>query len=269
MMWGVRKRKPHMNYDKLSRAIRYYYDKKIMHKVHGKRYVYKFNFDTISKYTTSGSPPVGPVGPFANSEPSHSVSSSTGFLEGAGVGKVEAGAKELASSYDGSKDLAAMVMSGITVQDVLDSLKKEGQPPLSLPPSSSSSSSPHVAPSSSPPPTLSHTSLSSIPLIPPYSSALPSFVPSIPLLPYHTSSSGVATAVDKTLVTGTSQAPQQMAVGLVDAPISFLPSSFSLVSQHQGVVAGVGLGSTPSASHLSSLTNGLMFSTAQTHSNGH
>ena len=45
-----------MNYDKLSRAIRYYYDKKIMHKVHGKRYVYKFNFDTISKYLSSGSP---------------------------------------------------------------------------------------------------------------------------------------------------------------------------------------------------------------------
>lgn len=43
-----------MNYDKLSRAIRYYYDKKIMHKVHGKRYVYKFNFDTISKYLSSG-----------------------------------------------------------------------------------------------------------------------------------------------------------------------------------------------------------------------
>ena len=44
-----------MNYDKLSRAIRYYYDKKIMHKVHGKRYVYKFNFETISKYLSSGS----------------------------------------------------------------------------------------------------------------------------------------------------------------------------------------------------------------------
>lgn len=52
----MRKRKPSMNYDKLSRAIRYYYDKKIMHKVHGKRYVYKFNFDTISKYLSSGSP---------------------------------------------------------------------------------------------------------------------------------------------------------------------------------------------------------------------
>lgn len=55
-LWGGRKRKPSMNYDKLSRAIRYYYDKKIMHKIHGKRYVYKFNFDTISKYLSSGSP---------------------------------------------------------------------------------------------------------------------------------------------------------------------------------------------------------------------
>lgn len=54
-LWGMRKRKPSMNYDKLSRAIRYYYDKKIMHKVHGKRYVYKFNFETIAKYLSSGS----------------------------------------------------------------------------------------------------------------------------------------------------------------------------------------------------------------------
>ena len=51
-----------MNYDKLSRAIRYYYDKQIMHKVHGKRYVYKFNFDTISKYLlNSGVPPTNPL----------------------------------------------------------------------------------------------------------------------------------------------------------------------------------------------------------------
>ena len=59
MLWGIRKRKPSMNYDKLSRAIRYYYDKKIMNKVHGKRYVYKFNLDTISRYMSSGTyPPV-------------------------------------------------------------------------------------------------------------------------------------------------------------------------------------------------------------------
>ncbi|XP_044852855.1 Friend leukemia integration 1 transcription factor isoform X7 [Mauremys mutica] len=35
--WGERKSKPNMNYDKLSRALRYYYDKNIMTKVHGKR----------------------------------------------------------------------------------------------------------------------------------------------------------------------------------------------------------------------------------------
>ncbi|CAI9744359.1 transcriptional regulator ERG homolog [Octopus vulgaris] len=32
--WGERKSKPNMNYDKLSRALRYYYDKNIMTKVH-------------------------------------------------------------------------------------------------------------------------------------------------------------------------------------------------------------------------------------------
>ena len=31
--WGERKSKPNMNYDKLSRALRYYYDKNIMTKV--------------------------------------------------------------------------------------------------------------------------------------------------------------------------------------------------------------------------------------------
>ncbi|CAG10105.1 unnamed protein product, partial [Tetraodon nigroviridis] len=35
--WGERKSKPNMNYDKLSRGVRYYYDKNIMTKVHGKR----------------------------------------------------------------------------------------------------------------------------------------------------------------------------------------------------------------------------------------
>ncbi|KPJ13337.1 DNA-binding protein D-ETS-6 [Papilio machaon] len=40
--WGRRKQKPNMNYDKLSRALRYYYDKNIMTKVHGKRYAYRF-----------------------------------------------------------------------------------------------------------------------------------------------------------------------------------------------------------------------------------
>ncbi|KRX77953.1 Transcriptional regulator Erg [Trichinella sp. T6] len=47
--WGERKSKPNMNYDKLSRALRYYYDKNIMTKVHGKRYAYKFEFHGLAQ----------------------------------------------------------------------------------------------------------------------------------------------------------------------------------------------------------------------------
>ncbi|KAL5968360.1 Protein C-ets-2 [Taenia solium] len=41
--WGLRKNKPKMNYEKLSRGLRYYYDKKIIEKSAGKRYVYRFS----------------------------------------------------------------------------------------------------------------------------------------------------------------------------------------------------------------------------------
>ncbi|XP_064207314.1 protein C-ets-2 [Anguilla rostrata] len=43
--WGCRKNKPKMNYEKLSRGLRYYYDKNIIHKTSGKRYVYRFVCD--------------------------------------------------------------------------------------------------------------------------------------------------------------------------------------------------------------------------------
>ncbi|XP_038065242.1 ETS translocation variant 3-like isoform X2 [Patiria miniata] len=46
-VWGVRKCKPHMNYDKLSRALRYYYNKRILNKTKGKRFTYKFNFSKL------------------------------------------------------------------------------------------------------------------------------------------------------------------------------------------------------------------------------
>ncbi|KAM6168327.1 LOW QUALITY PROTEIN: ETS translocation variant 3-like protein [Erethizon dorsatum] len=46
-LWGHRKCKPQMNYDKLSRALRYYYNKRILHKTKGKRFTYKFNFSKL------------------------------------------------------------------------------------------------------------------------------------------------------------------------------------------------------------------------------
>ena len=46
--WGERKSKPTMNYEKLSRGLRYYYDKNIIKKVPNQRYVYCFVCDLES-----------------------------------------------------------------------------------------------------------------------------------------------------------------------------------------------------------------------------
>ncbi|XP_040832484.1 ETS translocation variant 2 [Ochotona curzoniae] len=41
-LWGERKRKPGMNYEKLSRGLRYYYRRNIVHKSGGRKYTYRF-----------------------------------------------------------------------------------------------------------------------------------------------------------------------------------------------------------------------------------
>nr|XP_023419512.1 ETS translocation variant 2 isoform X1 [Cavia porcellus] len=41
-LWGERKRKPDMNYEKLSRGLRYYYRRDIVQKSGGRKYTYRF-----------------------------------------------------------------------------------------------------------------------------------------------------------------------------------------------------------------------------------
>ena len=44
-LWGERKNRPNMNYEKLSRALRYYYEGDMLAKIPNKRFVYKFVCD--------------------------------------------------------------------------------------------------------------------------------------------------------------------------------------------------------------------------------
>lgn len=54
-LWGARKNKPRMNYDKLSRGLRYYYSKGIMDKVPGKKLTFKYTCN-IQQYMSQRSP---------------------------------------------------------------------------------------------------------------------------------------------------------------------------------------------------------------------
>ena len=52
--WGHHKNKSNMSYDKLSRSLRYYYDKGIIRKINGERYVYRFCIDPEVMYKHIG-----------------------------------------------------------------------------------------------------------------------------------------------------------------------------------------------------------------------
>uniref|UniRef100_A0A2P2I9H9 Flocculation protein FLO11-like n=1 Tax=Hirondellea gigas TaxID=1518452 RepID=A0A2P2I9H9_9CRUS len=65
-LWGLRKNKTNMNYDKLSRALRYYYDKNIIKKVLGQKFVYRFV-----------SYPADPSKPETSKNPAHTTAAPT------------------------------------------------------------------------------------------------------------------------------------------------------------------------------------------------
>ncbi|XP_066917548.1 uncharacterized protein [Clytia hemisphaerica] len=77
--WGQRKHKDGMNYDKLSRALRYYYSKDIIKKVSGRRFVYKFvaspemqaAVNAIKTHMLRGGVKHIPVGPFPHYQQMH------------------------------------------------------------------------------------------------------------------------------------------------------------------------------------------------------
>ncbi len=52
--WGHHKNKENMSYDKLSRSLRYYYDKGLLKKIPGERYVYRFCIDPETMYKHIG-----------------------------------------------------------------------------------------------------------------------------------------------------------------------------------------------------------------------
>ena len=60
-LWGARKNKPRMNYDKLSRGLRYYYSKGIMDKVPGKKLTFKYTCDVPNYLQSRGSAAVRTV----------------------------------------------------------------------------------------------------------------------------------------------------------------------------------------------------------------
>ena len=87
-LWGARKSKPRMNYDKLSRGLRYYYNKGIMDKVQGKKLTFKYTCDVHNYIRTRNTQTQGGITPRPVGE-YRSGSSTPVFLPPTGDGAQE------------------------------------------------------------------------------------------------------------------------------------------------------------------------------------
>ncbi|XP_066481551.1 ETS domain-containing protein Elk-4 [Tiliqua scincoides] len=112
-LWGIRKNKPSMNYDKLSRALRYYYVKNIIRKVNGQKFVYKF----VSY------PEILNMDPLAVGRIEGDAELQAGFVDTTSASKdVENGGKEKPQSCAKSSSRNDYIHSGLYSSFTLNSL---------------------------------------------------------------------------------------------------------------------------------------------------
>ncbi|XP_044090706.1 ETS domain-containing protein Elk-1 isoform X2 [Neovison vison] len=130
-LWGLRKNKTNMNYDKLSRALRYYYDKNIIRKVSGQKFVYKFvSYPEVARCSTEDCPPqpevsvtstVANVAPTAvHAAPGDTASGKPGTPKGAGMAGPGGLARSSRNEY---------MRSGLYSTFTIQSLQPQPQPP--------------------------------------------------------------------------------------------------------------------------------------------
>ncbi|XP_076417833.1 ETS domain-containing protein Elk-1 isoform X1 [Peromyscus maniculatus bairdii] len=173
-LWGLRKNKTNMNYDKLSRALRYYYDKltrnhrflteyhNIIRKVSGQKFVYKFvSYPEVAGCSTEDCPPQPEVSvastvamaPAAiHAAPGDTATGKPGTPKGAGMAGQGGLARSSRNEY---------MRSGLYSTFTIQSLQPQPQPPLHPRPASVL---PNTTPAGVPAPTSGSRSTSPNPL---------------------------------------------------------------------------------------------------------